>query len=77
MATMLSFMRARENGVLDDEAVRIMGEAFEGACALLGKISYPSREAIADRIIDAATRGKRDPIRLRDAGMAAVKSRPW
>jgi hypothetical protein len=30
------------------------------------------REIIAKRIIKAATRGERDPARLRDAGLAAL-----
>ncbi len=70
----LLFMRARD-GAFDDETTRIMGEAFDAACVLLGNISYPQREAVADRIIDAATTGERDPIRLRDAGIAALKRR--
>jgi hypothetical protein len=68
----LPFVQARD-GAFDDELTRIMGEAFDAACALLGDISYPAREAVADRIIDAATNGERDGIRLRDAGMAALK----
>jgi hypothetical protein len=67
-------LRAR-GGAFDDEATRIMGEAFDAACALLGDISYPQREMVADRIIDAATIGERDPIYLRDAGIAALKRR--
>lgn len=61
------------DGVFDDEITKIMGEAFDAACALLGDISKNQREAIADRIIDAATAGERDPNRLRDAGMAALR----
>jgi hypothetical protein len=72
MANILSFMRAH-NDAFDDEATRIMGEAFDAACALLSAPNYSVREAIADRIIDAAKHGERDPIRLRDAGIAAIK----
>jgi hypothetical protein len=61
--------------VFDDTATRIIGDAFEVACALLGNIDALSRESVADRIIDAATRGERDPARLRDAGMDALRPR--
>ena len=72
--TILQSLRARD-GAFDDAATRTMGEAFEAACSLLGTISDPDRDAVADRIIMEAIHGERDPIRLRDAGMAAVKSR--
>ncbi len=65
-------LRARD-GAFDDFTTEIMGEAFDAACKLLGKISEPSRNAVADRIVDAATNGERDPIRLREAGMAALR----
>jgi hypothetical protein len=44
-------------------------------CALLESPNHSVRELIADRIIDAASRGERDPIRLRHLGMAGLKSR--
>lgn len=74
MANILSFMRA-SNGAFDDETTRLIGEAFDAACALLSSPSHSVREAIADRIIDAAASGERDPTRLREAGMAALGSK--
>jgi hypothetical protein len=49
--------------------------AFDKACALLGHTPQPTaaREAIAKNIVEAAKRGERDPNRLRDAGLSAVK----
>ena len=73
MATIESFLRARDR-VFDDAVTRIMGDAFDAACSLLGDISNPARNAVADRIVIEATRGERDPIRLRDAGLAAMRA---
>jgi hypothetical protein len=74
VANILFFVRTRD-GAFDDEATRIMGEAFDAACAVLGDISHSEREKVADHIIELASAGERDPIRLRDAGTAALKSR--
>jgi hypothetical protein len=63
------------SGSFDPEATRILGSAFDKACALLGRTPQPTavREAIAKNIVEAAKQGERDPDRLRDAGLAAVK----
>jgi hypothetical protein len=57
-----------------DEATRIMGEAFDAACKGLRDTGQPAlvREIIARRIIKAAKKGERDPVRLRKAGLAAL-----
>jgi hypothetical protein len=65
-----AFVRAHDDA-FDDEAITVMGEAFDAACALLAGPSYSIREAIADRIIEAARNGERDPVRLREAGIGA------
>ena len=73
MATILPFLRAHAHAELfDDEATRIMGEAFDAACTKLGDINELARETVAGQIIAAAKKGERDPIRLRDAGIEAV-----
>ena len=72
MASILPFVRNKSN--FDDEATRIMGEAFDAACKDLhdnGQLALV-REGIAKRIIRAATKGERDPARLRAAGQAAL-----
>jgi hypothetical protein len=58
----------------DPEAVRVLGRAFDMACALLGRSVQPVviREAIAKNIVEAAKQGERDPRRLRDAGLSAL-----
>ena len=76
MATIIPFLpylRARD-GAFDDEVTRIMGEAFDAACLELHYIGNLGREVVADRIIESAKRGERDRMRLRDAGIAAIRS---
>jgi hypothetical protein len=62
--------------VFDPEATRKLGNAFDAACALVGHTPQPTAtwEAIAKNILEAAKQGERDPRRLREAGLAAVRS---
>ena len=57
-----------------DEASRITGEPFDAACKALQDTRQHTlaREIIAKRIIEAAKKGERDPVRLRKAGLAAL-----
>ena len=70
VASILPFIRAD----FDDETTRLMGEAFDTARASLDSQDEPELfyKIIAARIVEAAMRGERDPIRLRDAGLAAL-----
>ena len=55
-----------------------MGEAFDAACAELqnSNLSQLVREIIAERIIEAARKGERDPKRLCSIAVAAVRRSP-
>jgi hypothetical protein len=70
VASILPFIRAD----FDDETIRLMGEAFDAARASLDGQDEPELfyEIIAARIVEAAKKGERDPIRLRDIGLAAL-----
>jgi hypothetical protein len=72
MATVLQFVRNKSD--FDDEATRLIGEAFDAACNGLRDTGQPImvQEVIAKRIIKAAMKGERDPGRLRKAGLAAL-----
>ena len=72
MATVLQFIRNKSD--FDDEATRLIGEAFDAVCKDLDDTGQPAlvREIIAKRIIRAAAKGERDPARLRAAGLAAL-----
>jgi hypothetical protein len=54
--------------------LHIIGELFDEACKELQDTGQPAivYEVIAKRIIDAAKNGERDPVRLRNAGLAAL-----
>ena len=61
-------------GEFDDVATAAMGNAFDAACKELhdkGQ-SLLVREVIVTRIIEAARRGERDPIRLREIALAGL-----
>jgi hypothetical protein len=51
-----------------------MGLAFDAACAELHErnLSQLVREVIAERILEAAKRGERDPQRLCSIALAAI-----
>jgi ribosomal protein S9 len=72
MASIQRFVQITQ--AFDPKATRSLGQAFDMACALLGHTSQPTavREAIAKSIIEAAKAGERDPVRLREAGLAAL-----
>jgi hypothetical protein len=73
MATILQFVR-KAGVVFDDQVLAIMGKAYDAARQELHDTGQPAivYEIIATRNIDAAKRGERDPIRLRDVGLAAL-----
>jgi hypothetical protein len=60
--------------MFDDQLLSIMGKAYDAARQELHDTRQPDivYEIIATRSIDAAKRGERDPIRLRDIGLAAL-----
>ena len=72
MAPILQFIRPKSD--FDDETTRLMGEAFDTVCKDLDDTGQPAlvREIIAKRIIEAARKGERDPVRLRNAGLAVL-----
>jgi hypothetical protein len=71
MASILPFL---PRGVFDEEATRLMAEAFDSACRELHDTGQPRvvQEVIAKRIIEAARKGERDPTRLRQIGLVAL-----
>jgi hypothetical protein len=73
MAFILPFIR-KAGSVFDDRMTAIMGEAFDAACKELHDTGQPPivYEVIARRIIDGIKAGERDPVRLRNLGLAAL-----
>jgi hypothetical protein len=62
----------------DAEATTAMGAAFDAACGAVGGRGQPSvvQEVIARRIIAAAKKGERDPQRLCENALKALRPRP-
>jgi hypothetical protein len=73
MGSIVQFVR-KAGAVFDDQLLAIMGNAYDAVRKELHDTGQPEivYEIIATRIIDAAKRGERDPIRLRDLGLAAL-----
>jgi hypothetical protein len=73
VASILPFIR-KAGTVFDDRITKVMGEAFDSACNELHDTGQPAivYEVIAKRIIDGAKNGERDPVRLRNAALAAL-----
>jgi hypothetical protein len=71
VASILPFIKSND-GAFDDRATRVMGEAFYAACKKLYSAQQPhvAYNILAARIIAAAQNGERDPVRLRNAGLA-------
>jgi hypothetical protein len=62
-----------EHGVFEPEATGAMGEAFEAACRELhGRGDAEVRKLIAKRIIETASEGELDPVRLRAAALSGL-----
>jgi hypothetical protein len=71
MASIRAFIRPSA-GAFDDHATGVMSEAFDAARKKVEGAGQIVREAIAAGIIVAAPRGERDPVLLRDAGLAGL-----
>jgi hypothetical protein len=62
MSSVIPFLR---HNVFDAETTKAMGEAYDVACGELGDGGQPLvKEVIAQRIVEAAKKGERDPQRL-------------
>jgi hypothetical protein len=73
MAKILPFVRSET--AFDDCTTQVMGLAFDAACAEFrdADLTNLTREIIAERIIEAAKRGERDPARLCRVAVAALR----
>jgi hypothetical protein len=72
VASILPFIRPYD-GSFDPETTRAMGEAFDAARKQVEGVGQVVHETIAARIIAAAQRGERDPVRLRNAGLVGLE----
>ena len=72
-ASIRAFIKPSD-GAFDDHTTRVMGEAFDDARKRLHSTGqlHIVFETIAVRIIAAASKGERDPVRMRNAGLAGL-----
>ena len=61
MRSIIPFFKPSD-GLFDDHATRVMGEAYDAASKQIDPASHIVHEAIAARIIAAAHKGERDPV---------------
>ena len=64
-------MGMNQNVWFDDAATLAMGEAFDNACKSLQNLGSAVPAVVADRIIDFAKNGERDPARLYEQALIA------
>jgi len=67
-------MVRNENGTFDPETIELMRSALDAAWASLTpqQQASVSRTLLAQRILRAAARGERDPVRLRSSALFSV-----
>jgi hypothetical protein len=75
MGQILQFLRPYD--VFDSETLIILGNAYDNAIASLHDRGQPAivRETMALRMLELASKGERNPERLRQAALAALGSR--
>jgi hypothetical protein len=63
-------------GAFDPEAINAMRTAFEDALRTLSLVDQdgPTAMLLAKNVVECAKGGERDPIRLRDCALKALKN---
>ncbi len=66
------------NRAFEPEAITMMTGVYNGVCQALKLDGADAREvdAVAKKVIEFAQRGERDPARLRDSVLEALRSDP-
>jgi hypothetical protein len=65
-----------KNKAFEPEAINVMTRAYADVCRTLGldERDDPEANAVAKKVIEFAQRGERDPVRLREHVLRALKS---
>jgi hypothetical protein len=68
--------RLLQSSAFDADTVRLLGDAFEEVCLTLGlaERNDPLRDTVARKVIEIAQSGERDPSRLRDKTLEALRA---
>ena len=64
-----------QDTAFDPELIQLMGQAYDKACQAMHESGQPAivREIIAKKILQAANKGERDPGKLCEQALRAVK----
>jgi hypothetical protein len=71
----MAVYRLFKNKAFEPEAIAAMTRAYTDACRTLGLGDHDQREAnaVAKKVIEFAQRGERDPVRLREYVLQALR----
>lgn len=71
----MPIVRLTKDGPFEPDEIRLMTDAFEDACRVLGfsDPTNPWRDIVAKKIIEAAQAGERDQDKLRECGLNALR----
>lgn len=72
----MAVYRLFKNKAFEPETITAMTRAYTDACQVLGLSDRDQREtnAVAKKVIEFAQRGERDPVRLREHVLQALRS---
>jgi hypothetical protein len=72
----MAVYRLFKNKAFEPETINVMTRAYADVCQTLGLAERddPEADAVAKKVIEFAQRGERDPVRLREHVLRALKS---
>jgi hypothetical protein len=75
-ASGMAVYRLFKNKAFEPEAISIMTSAYAEVCRTLGLSGrdHPEADTVAKTVIEFAQRGERDPVRLRERVLQALRS---
>jgi hypothetical protein len=73
----MPIQRLVQTGVFPPEVVTMMGDVFEDVLKTLGLVDRkdPVTELIANRVIELVQSGERDPVRLKQLALEAIRGK--
>lgn len=72
----MAVYRLFRNKAFEPEAITMMTSAYADVCRALGlnERDQPAADAVAKKVIEFAQCGERDPVRLRECVLQALRS---
>jgi hypothetical protein len=72
----MAVYRLFKNKAFEPEAITVMTDAYTDVCRTLGVSDrdHPRADVVAKKVIEFAQRGERDPARLRDYVLEALRT---